>query len=204
MLQKKLFLMKLYMFRRIGRFINADSILDNANLMAYCKNSPILYFDSNGTERYIVGETNAEHVRFRTAPIMTSDTQITWLPKGKELILKEDAEHKGWYKTIIGDKEGYVCAEYINEIVNGNSIVWSYGNNDLRKSNYKSLYVAHLQEKLVEAGFDIDVDGVFGDETEKAVILYQRQRRILHDEPPGVVTYLMMQVLGPWTEDWGG
>ena len=67
-----------------------------------------------------------------------------------------------------------------------------------------TLYVAHLQEKLVEAGFDIDVDGVFGDETEKAVILYQRQHRILHDEPPGVVTYLMMQVLGPWTEDWGG
>lgn len=65
-----------------------------------------------------------------------------------------------------------------------------YGNKELRKSNHRSLYVYHLQEKLIENGYDIIADGYFGDETEAAVIDYQKRHPILHDEKRGTVTNL--------------
>lgn len=96
--------------------------------------------------------------------------------------------------------------------MNASSIEYSYGNKNLRRSNYHSLFVEHLQEKLNEKGLTdengvpiiLEVDGYFGIATEEAVILYQKSNPTLWDEPRGIVTYYMMQELGPWIEEWGG
>ena len=66
------------------------------------------------------------------------------------------------------------------------------------------MYVYRLQEKLIENGYEISADAYFGDETENAVIDYQMRHPALRNEDKGKVTYLMMQILGPWEEEWGG
>ena len=49
------------------------------------------------------------------------------------------------------------------------------------------------------------VDGYFGEATENAVKSFQKNRPALENEPSGVVTYLMKQLLDPWIEpSWGG
>ena len=106
------------------RFLNADSVIKD-NLYGYCKNEPIKSFDYHGKERIIVGETNAPHVRYRSSPTLDSDSIVSWLPKGTELILKEDSENPGWYKTIVGYNEVYIMADCIDELVNGDTIIWS-------------------------------------------------------------------------------
>jgi len=48
--------------------------------------------------------------------------------------------------------------------------------------------VASLQARLVGAGYTVQVDGWFGDETEKAVIRYQRQQGLMVDGIAGPAT----------------
>lgn len=48
--------------------------------------------------------------------------------------------------------------------------------------------VASLQARLVSAGYTVEVDGWFGDETEKAVIRFQRQHGLMVDGIAGPAT----------------
>ena len=41
--------------------------------------------------------------------------------------------------------------------------------------------VQNVQQNLVEAGFPIDVDGIFGPRTNEAVLQFQQQRELVVD-----------------------
>jgi len=60
------------------------------------------------------------------------------------------------------------------------------------KMGDKSPGVADLQRYLVQVGFGIGVDGVFGSNTRAAVISFQRQRRIAVDGVAGPGTMIEM------------
>ena len=67
-----------------------------------------------------------------------------------------------------------------------------------------------LQEKLIENSYgmiddhELIPDGYFGQDTEKAVMKYQYDHPELRNEPRGIVTILMKELLGPWEEEWVG
>ena len=67
-----------------------------------------------------------------------------------------------------------------------------------------------MQEKLIENSYgmiddhELIPDGYFGQDTEKAVMKYQYDHPELRNEPRGIVTILMKELLGPWEEEWVG
>ena len=135
-----------------------------------------------------------------------SRRRTPYVNKGTVLVLEDDEDNNEWYKTVIGDQEVYILAECIEIECEVDAYTWTYGHEDLRRSEYCSLYVMNLQICLNrEEGEDLYVDGYFGKATEDAVIRFQNANPMLINEPRGVVTYLMKQLLDPWIEPaWGG
>nr|MBQ4456364.1 peptidoglycan-binding protein [Clostridia bacterium] len=188
----------------LQRFVNAD-VLIKGNLYGYCGGNPIAFYDPNGNKKYYIGIVKKNKTNYRREPILEPETRISYVNEGTVLVLEEDEDLKKWYKTVIGDQEVYILAECIEIQSEVDPYTWTYGYKDLRRSNYCSLYVMNLQISLNNAGADLRVDGYFGEATENAVIHFQKENPMLEDEPRGVVTYLMKQLLDPWIEpSWGG
>lgn len=99
-----------------------------------------------------------------------------------------------WYRvTILSGASssrigttGWTMAEFID--VNSNSVpVFSYASKEDAFGHYElenddeSTYVYNLQVCLKAKGYDIDVDGIFGDETEAAVKKFQNAKALTAD-----------------------
>ena len=147
---------------------------------------------------YYKGKVTGGSLKLRATP---NGSQVAIIPNNKVLPLLSNGS--GWAHTFYGMKEGYVNENYITN--QGSIEYWQYlyGLKNLYRGCSSSLFVKHLQERLVALNLLSNsggnaCDGVFGLNTENAVIAFQNLCSLNPDGIVGNNTKEALDPSSPW------
>ena len=177
-----------------GRFINADSVFDGANLFAYCGNNPINRYDSNGNmDTSLLQDGHYYRIKLRVPVNMRNEdtTFATRVGADTELIVRYDKTGGvfwTYYGTFIDGTgkaldhiEHYLIVEgdyysEVNELCDDEEYAYYFGDMDFYNgcSPYPNTqYIMNIQKALEMT----NIDGWYGNDTKEAVIRFQRDKQ---------------------------
>lgn len=149
------------------------------------------------------GLVTASGLMLREKPSTKSDS-IDVIPNGGVVrIFRQSTSDNDWYQVYYNDAEGYVMSKYLRFDVSSDEVEASKSKSSkssskssskveipsasLRKGD-KSSYVKAMQKQLKEEGFEISADGVYGENTESAVLDFQEDHDLKADGVAGIKT----------------
>ncbi len=120
--------------------------------------------------------------RLRKSTSTSSDTLAT-VPGGTDVTVLGSSG--GWTKTTYKGHTGYISSDLLMELTRSGYYPLKLGD--------ENQYVRELQKRLRELGYlDENADGVFGETTKTAVILFQKNHKMTQDGIAGGETQRVM------------